>query len=244
MRFVRRRRKARERTARVAHLGTRQSDAMTIGRRRGCLGDGVGAGKSCSRLGLALAAAAGPRDAAGDAERATFSTYGIVPGDGIDQTASLQEAADRAAQSGTPFFLPPGGYTTAKLALKSGTQIQGVPGKSVLRYTGGGALICDRRCGGHPPDRTDACTAKQSRSTAARCSSPRTSKASSSRTAAFSAALQDGVVLRKVSGRVTDCEIGDIRGGGLFSEDAGRARNRAITMCAIAATTASSSGAR
>lgn len=31
---------------------------------------------------------------------------------------------------------------------------------------------------------------------------------------------EDGIVLRKVSGRVTDCAISDIRGGGLFSEDA------------------------
>ena len=31
-------------------------------------------------------------------------------------------------------------------------------------------------------------------------------------------------MLRKVSGRVSDCEIGDIRKGGLFSEDAGQAR--------------------
>jgi hypothetical protein len=64
-----------------------------------------------------------------------------VPGGGIDQTASLQEAADKAAQSRTPFFLPPGDYTTTKLELKSGTQIQGVPGKSVLRYNGGRGLI-------------------------------------------------------------------------------------------------------
>ena len=70
-----------------------------------------------------------------------FNTYGIVPGGDIDQTASLQEAADKAAASAAPFFLPPGNYTTSKLTLKSGTQIQGVPGASVLRYTGGGAII-------------------------------------------------------------------------------------------------------
>ena len=40
-----------------------------------------------------------------------------------------------------PSFLPPGNYTTSKLTLKSGTQIQGVPGASVLRYAGGGAII-------------------------------------------------------------------------------------------------------
>jgi hypothetical protein len=97
-----------------------------------------------SGFGLGLAAAAGPRlAAAADAgeQQQSVSTYGIVPGDGVDQTASLQQAADAAARSGLPFSLPPGSYATSKLELKSGTQIQGVPGRSVLRYTGGGRLI-------------------------------------------------------------------------------------------------------
>ena len=149
-----------------------------------------------------------------------FSTYGIVPGGGIDQTASLQEAADRAAQSGTPFFLPPGDYTTAKLALKSGTEIQGVPGKSVLRYNGGGALISIEDAVGirltgltlegeaKPIDGGALLVAEGVKGlTLSDCR--------------IVGSAQDGVVLRKVSGRITDCEIGDIRGGGLFSEDAG-----------------------
>jgi uncharacterized secreted repeat protein (TIGR03808 family) len=37
----------------------------------------------------------------------------------------------------------------------------------------------------------------------------------------FVGSAEDGVVLRKVSGWIKDCEIGDIRNGGLFSEDAG-----------------------
>jgi len=66
----------------AADLGAKQSEAMTIGRRDLVLG-GIGAG---------LAAAAGPRAAAAREESempAPFSTYGIVPGGGIDQTASL-----------------------------------------------------------------------------------------------------------------------------------------------------------
>src|SRR5512143_530131 len=107
---------------------------MTIGRRELMLG-GLGAG---------LAVAAGPRASEAREEPdlpQPFSTYGIVPGGSIDQTASLQEAADKAAQSGTSFFLPPGDYTTGKLTLKSGTEIQGVPDKPVLHYNGGRALI-------------------------------------------------------------------------------------------------------
>lgn len=185
---------------------------MTIGRRDLMLG-GIGAG---------LAAAPGPRAAAASEEPempAPFSTYGIVPGGGIDQTASLQEAADKAAQSGTPFFLPPGDYTTAKLALKSGTEIQGVPGKSVLRYNGGGALISIEDAAGirltgltldgeaKPIDGAALLIAEGV-------------KGLSLSECLIVGSTADGVVLRKVSGRITDCEIGDIRGGGLFSEDA------------------------
>lgn len=90
---------------------------MTIGRRDLMLG-GLGAG---------LAAATGPRavEAREQPELPQpFNTYGIAPGGDIDQTASLQDAADKAAASATPFFLPPGNYTTSKLTLKSGTQFR------------------------------------------------------------------------------------------------------------------------
>jgi len=65
----------------AADLGAKQSEAMSIGRRDLVLG-GIGAG---------LAAAAGPRATASEEPEmpAPFSTYGIVPGGGIDQTASL-----------------------------------------------------------------------------------------------------------------------------------------------------------
>ncbi len=185
---------------------------MTIGRRDLMLG-GLGAG---------LAVAAGARTAAARDEPELpqpFSTYGIVPGGGIDQTASLQEAADKAADSGTPFFLPPGNYTTSKLTLKSGTEIMGVPGKSVLRYGGGGALIATENAAGirltgltldgeaKPIDGGALLVAEGVKGlTLSDCR--------------FVGSAEDGVVLRKVSGRISDCEIGDIRKGGLFSEDA------------------------
>ncbi len=186
---------------------------MRVGRRQVLL----------SGFGLGLVAAAGPRlaSAAGaDELQQPVSTYGIVPGDGIDQTASLQQAADAAAQSGLPFFLPPGTYATSKLELKSGTQIQGVPGRSVLRYDGGGTLIsiagaADIRLTGltltgeaKPTDGGALLLAEQVKGLVI----------SDCR---ILGGTEDGVVLRKVSGAIKDCEIGDIRGAGLFSEDAG-----------------------
>ena len=184
---------------------------MAVGRRELMLGT----------LGMGLALAAGPRPLkAEDTDIAQpFSTYGIVPGGGVDQTTALQKAADKAAESGTPFFLPPGNYTTYKLTLKSGTQIQGVPGKSVLRYAGGGALVsienaADLRLTGlvldgeaKPIDGGALLVAEKV-------------KAFDLSDCSIRGSAEDGIVLRKVSGRVTDCQIGGISRTGLFSQDA------------------------
>ncbi len=108
---------------------------MGMGRRQVLLGG----------LGLGLAATAGPRTSAAYDEAdpsQALSTYGIVPAGGeLDQTSTLQLAADQAAETGVPLFLPAGIYSTSRLTLKSGTQIEGVPGRSVLRYRDGGALL-------------------------------------------------------------------------------------------------------
>jgi uncharacterized secreted repeat protein (TIGR03808 family) len=186
---------------------------MRVGRRQVLL----------SGFSLGFAAAAGPRMASAAADAGELqqpvSTYGVVPGDGIDQTASLQQAADAAARSGLPFFLPPGSYATSKLELKSGTQIQGVPGRSVLRYTGGGRLIsigdaADIRLTGltlagegTAIDGGALLVAEQVKGLVI----------SDCR---FLGSAENGVVLRKVSGAVKDCEMGDIRKAGLLSEDA------------------------
>jgi len=184
---------------------------MAVGRRELMLGT----------LGMGLALGAGPRAAkAEDTDiPQPFGTYGVVPRDGIDQTAELQAAADRAATFGTPFFLPPGNYRSGKLELKSGTQIQGVPGKSVLRYNGRGNLIGIENATGirltgltlegeaKPIDGGALVIAEQV-------------KDFNLSDCRIIASAENGVVLRKVSGRVTDCEFGDIGKGGLLSEDA------------------------
>jgi uncharacterized secreted repeat protein (TIGR03808 family) len=185
---------------------------MRVGRRQVLL----------SGFGLGLAAAAGPRlaSAAGDASelQRPVSTYGIVPGDGIDQTASLQQAADAAARSGLPFFLPPGSYATSKLELKSGTQIQGVPGRSVLRYTGGGRLIS---IGDAADIRLTGLTlAGEGTAVDGALLVAEQVKGLVISDCRILGSAENGVVLRKVSGALKDCEIGDIRKAGLFSEDA------------------------
>ena len=185
---------------------------MPIGRRQVVL-----AGVS-----LGFAAMAGPRLLAAPAsEGQTFSTYGVVPAGGeLDQTATLQLAADQAAESGTPLFLPAGTYSTNKLTLKSGTHMHGVPGRTVLRYRGGGAILSlegaeNVRLAGLALEESgealgedgallDAQEAKQL--DVADCG--------------FRGSSENGITLRRVSGRVRDCAFASIRKAAIFSEDA------------------------
>ena len=174
-------------------------------------------------LGLGVGLVAGPR--AGDAGETDIpqpvSTFGVVPGGGaIDQTAILQEAADAAAQSGTPLFLPAGVYSTSRLGLKSGTQIQGVPGRSVLRYRGGGTLLGidqakEVRLEGLVLDGTE----KPLGQDGALLGATEVDHLAISN-CRFIGSTEDGVVLRRMSGRVSDCEFGDIRKAALLSVDA------------------------
>ncbi|MGH6736126.1 MAG: TIGR03808 family TAT-translocated repetitive protein [Methyloceanibacter sp.] len=186
---------------------------MTLGRRELMLA-GLGAG---------LAAAAGPRTAnarEADAPQGS-STSEIVPAGGaIEQTATLQAAADAAAQSGKPLFLPAGTYATARLVLKSGTHIAGVPGLTILRYAGGGAIVGTENSenvrlsglvldGGGTPLGENGALLTAADATHLDVSDCR-----------FMGSAEDGIVLRKAAGRIADCEIADIAKAALFSEDA------------------------
>ncbi len=154
--------------------------------------------------------------------RKAFSTYGIVPGGGdLDQTATLQLAADQAAETGTPLFLPAGIYSTSRLTLKSGTQIEGVPGRSILRYRDGGAILSmtqaeNIRLAGLVLDGD----AKPLRTTA-RCSPRPRRSISTSPIAASSAAprMASCCAKSRAGSRIARSATSAKRG--LFSEDAG-----------------------
>jgi uncharacterized secreted repeat protein (TIGR03808 family) len=196
---------------------------MAVGRRELLLGG----------VGLGLAVAAGPRAALAQ-ESGLRGTRSIAPGGGaIDQTAALQEAADTAAQTGTPLFLPGGIYSTAKLTLKSGTRIEGVPGETILRYRDGGALIAltgveNVGLSGLVLD-GDAKPLAESGSLLAATDTKHLDVTN----CRFTGSTANGVSLRKVSGWIKDCEIGDARQAGLASEDASGLHigNNAIRDC-------------
>src|SRR5262245_51645126 len=186
---------------------------MVVGRRAVLLGG----------VGLGLAMAAGPRAglAQDDGLLQACGAQNIAPGGGaIDQTAALQAAADAAAETGAPLFLPAGIYSTAKLTLKSGTRIEGVPGETILRFRDGGALIVldgveDVGLSGLVLD-GDAKPLPESGSLLAATDTKHLDVAN----CRFTASTANGVSLRRVSGWIKDCEIGDARKAGLASEDA------------------------
>jgi hypothetical protein len=144
----------------------------------------------------------------------------VVPGGGeIDRTAMLQRAADEAARSGTKLFLPAGTYATRRLRLKSGTCIEGVPGRTVFHYRGGGAilsldgaahvrlsgLVLDG--GGVPLGPGGALLRAKD------------AKRLDIQDCRFIAGAEDGIVLRRVLGRIAGCEIGDVGKAGVLAED-------------------------
>jgi uncharacterized secreted repeat protein (TIGR03808 family) len=186
---------------------------MTVGRRELMLA-GLSAG---------LGVAAGPRgtEARDASSPEAFGTYGIVPADGaINQTATLQQAADAAAKSSTPLYLPAGTYTTERIVLKSGTHIHGVPGLTILRHAGGRAILETEGTdnvrlsglvldGNGKPLGENSALVIASEATHLDISGCR-----------FTGSGEDGLVLRKVAGRIAECEIDGIAKGALFSEDA------------------------
>lgn len=170
---------------------------MTIGRRDFMLGS----------LGAGLAIAVGPRVATARASA-------------INQTATLQQAADAAARSGIPLHLPPGTYTTERIVLKSGTHIHGVPGRTVLRHAGGRAILETEDTdnirlsglvldGGAEPLDDRGALLIATGATNIHVSDCR-----------FTSSSEEGVVLRNVTGHITDCEIDTIAKVAIFSLDA------------------------
>lgn len=166
-------------------------------------------------LGLGLALVSRPRWP----RAAPVLAHGVAPDGGrADQTAALQRGADAAAQSGRPLFLPPGVYAMRRLQLASGTHIAGVPGRSILRSRAEGAatlgiikaedirlegLVLDGSDGAGDGALLEATEVQQLEVVNCR----------------FIGSSGDGVALRRVSGRIADCDIGGCRNMALIGED-------------------------
>jgi uncharacterized secreted repeat protein (TIGR03808 family) len=67
--------------------------------------------------------------------------YGVRANVQEDQTRALQRAIDEAARAHAPLALPPGTYRTGTLRLERGAQLVGVRGATQLIFTGGASLL-------------------------------------------------------------------------------------------------------
>lgn len=80
--------------------------------------------------------------------RGSFSaaTDGLRPSALNDQGSLLQSILDRAAAENKPVFLPPGNYVVSNVKIPSNTRLMGVPGASILVYSGGGHCLLAENC--------------------------------------------------------------------------------------------------
>lgn len=173
-------------------------------------------------LGAGLALSAMPAQAKPPPHREAESSFGLTAAGGrLDQTASLQDAIDRAAKQGVSLLLPPGIFTVTRLTLKPGTVIRGTPGKSVLRLLNGNGILEAKDIdgihlsdlvldGAHQPMGPDAALFSTSHVRHLTLQGCRILNSAN-----------DGIALHNCSGRITGCEIGAVRGTALFSMDAG-----------------------
>ena len=95
---------------------------------------------------FAAGALAWPADAARSAPLTStlgrdITQYGVRPNSPDDQTRALQRAIDDAARAQVPLALPPGIYRSGPLKLSTGTQLVGVRGASILKFSGGASLL-------------------------------------------------------------------------------------------------------
>jgi uncharacterized secreted repeat protein (TIGR03808 family) len=73
--------------------------------------------------------------------------HGVRPGSPEDQTQVLQRAIDDAARAQVPLALPPGVYRTGMLRLQAGTQLVGVRGATRLVFNGGASMLSGEGAG-------------------------------------------------------------------------------------------------
>jgi len=150
-------------------------------------------------------------------------SMGLVPNAPGDQTGALQKALDRAALANIPLHLPAGRYRVAKIDLKAGLNLSGVPGKSVLEYAGGGAFVSGEDVDGVRLDGLVFDGAglpfdgDRKNGALIDLSGARDLVISDCR---FTRSTAGGLVLRRASGAVTGCTIAAIATAALLSEDA------------------------
>jgi uncharacterized secreted repeat protein (TIGR03808 family) len=114
-----------------------------VTRRSGLGRRDVVAGSALASLAGAFAGPAAAQTAARRPGDGAVSVRDLgAKGDGqSDDSRAFARAVEAVSGTGGIIFVPPGNYRVSRLGSASGVWWQGVPGASVLRYSGGGELI-------------------------------------------------------------------------------------------------------
>lgn len=186
--------------------------------RRGLLSAGV------AGIGIAgaSAAAAQSRGRQGRRQRMLDVTrFGAKPGSRGDQTGVFQQALQAAQASLQPLFIPAGTYRVSTLYISGTVQILGVPGASIMRFSGGtGLRIEDAK---HVTLGDLVLEGPKRGGSARRGSGLITARNVTDLTVTdmiIRNARQNGIHLKECSGRIDHVEVGLAQNTGIFSLDA------------------------
>ena len=169
--------------------------------------------------------------------RASAKAFAAFPADGDfeDQSSALQTALNRAAAAGEPLCLSPGIYSTRQLRLRSGTHVVGVGGRTILTCSDPKGLFhiasaTNVRIEGLVLDGSDLTLEPEGALlTAVSAENVHISECH------IVGASAHGVLLERVSGRISDCEFDRIGKVGILGEGVARlaiVRNR-IRGCGL-----------
>ncbi len=146
--------------------------------------------------------------------------FGVKP-DGGDQSRALQKAINQAAKEQVPLFLPGGDYALSNISLPSGIQFIGVPGQTVLNYSGGGELLAASDAENISLQGLSLRGNKLDFSPSSKAllvaRNTRNLRLESCR---IFDSFANCVSLHNVSGKISGCELSQAREAGLFSVDA------------------------
>ena len=149
-------------------------------------------------------------------DRAFGVSVSFVDDETLDQTKTLQDAIDLAAQSRRPVLLPAGRFLVSALTLRDGTTLVGAHGKTSLLFGGGPVFITadngsDIRLEGLTFD---------GRGLAQELVAFRSCQRVAIECCEFRLSIGHGLSMALCSGRVANCDVSYAGMAGIFSVDA------------------------
>lgn len=147
---------------------------------------------------------------------------GIAAGSADDQSREFSEMLERAAASDAPVFLPPGAYVISNVKLPARVRLSGVPGATRLVYGGGGSLLAALEAdhvelSGVTLDGANRPLADQAQGLL----DARAVRHLVLDNCRVTGSARNGIVMERVAGRITECEITGAEDAGIWSIEGG-----------------------